>query len=246
MFSGLFLCRNCLASETWDLQSCPEELTSRIKTVCLPPFSEPCKPIPRPHRNYLWGSRLWECVWEYRVPQCGHLVEVTFHCKRARSKELWAVHLLQKWKEWNKASAVRSEKTAIGRIFKQLLGRTTFRRAERKMGYLPSRSNIQVNTHGVSLQFPRNFHTDLGSLGFSYREMWWNRSLDFVLPFPVSMGIFPMVSGSGEMGREKWPSNKCFPAVCFSQHTIFWERYLLRKLRHQQSVFSGLCLAGTI
>ena len=55
-------CRNCLASKTWDLQSCPKELTSRVRAVCLPAFSETCKLIPRPHHDCLWGSRLRECV----------------------------------------------------------------------------------------------------------------------------------------------------------------------------------------
>ena len=38
---------------------------------------------------------------------------------------------------WTKASAVRSEKTATGWIFVQLLGHTALGPAKRNMGFLP-------------------------------------------------------------------------------------------------------------
>ena len=39
-----------------------------------------------------------------------------------------------------------------------------------KMLVLPTRLNSQVHTQYMSLQYPRIFQTDLGSLDLSYRE----------------------------------------------------------------------------
>ena len=51
----------------------------------------------------------------------------------------------------------------------------------------------------MSPQDPKVFQTDLGSLDLSYRETMMDRHLDDALPFPVSVGSFPLVSGSGEI-----------------------------------------------
>ena len=83
VFSGLYLAET-LASRPWDLQPCPEDLTSRVRAVCLPAISEPCKPIPRPSCDCPEGSRLWECVWQCWAPYCGYLVEVTCQCNWTR------------------------------------------------------------------------------------------------------------------------------------------------------------------
>ena len=40
-------CSNCFASKTSDLQACSEDLHSRVRAVCLPVLSEPCKHNPR-------------------------------------------------------------------------------------------------------------------------------------------------------------------------------------------------------
>lgn len=89
---------NCLASETWDLQVCPEDLTSRIRAVCLPAFlcAEKKKHIPKPLWDWAWGSRLQECVWEWWMPSCGHQVMLTLHWKWAHTKGLRYTLLLQK------------------------------------------------------------------------------------------------------------------------------------------------------
>ena len=69
--------RNCVASKTWDLQVCPDDLTSRVRALYLPALSEPCKHIPRSYEDCPWGSRLRECVWEHWVPCRGHLDKAT-------------------------------------------------------------------------------------------------------------------------------------------------------------------------
>ena len=66
---------------------------------------------------------------------------------------------------------------------------------------LSSSSDIQVDTHDVSGQFPRNFQTDLGSLCCSENLM--EQTFGFVLPFPVNVGTFPTDSGSGKFVTNK-------------------------------------------
>ena len=73
-------CRNSLASKTWrhpgllqgpKLQSgpCVSLHLMRLTNTFL------CQ-------SYCpWGSRLQECVWEWWVPYCGQLIEVTLHSK---------------------------------------------------------------------------------------------------------------------------------------------------------------------
>ena len=43
-----------------------------------------------------WGSWLWESVWKWLLPYCGHLVKVSFHRKWVSGEELWATCLFQK------------------------------------------------------------------------------------------------------------------------------------------------------
>ena len=50
--------KNCLTSKTWELQACPDYLTYRVRSVCLPALSKHCKHIPRLYCDYPWGSRL--------------------------------------------------------------------------------------------------------------------------------------------------------------------------------------------
>ena len=88
--------RNCLASESLDLKACPEDLTSRVRAVCLPALSNPCKHNSRPYHDCPWGSRLRECVWQCWVPYCGHLFYVILHCQWARGEDLLGAPLLHK------------------------------------------------------------------------------------------------------------------------------------------------------
>ena len=76
----------------------------------------------------------------------------------------------------------------------KLLGCTSLGSPNRKMWILASRPCIQFESQGVSLQDPRIFQKDLGSLDLSYRKKtWWNRPMDMnvVLIFPVNMGTKP-------------------------------------------------------
>ena len=56
--SGIFL----FAPQTSDLQACSNGLSSRVRAVCLPAFSEPWEHIPRSEQSFPWGRRLRECV----------------------------------------------------------------------------------------------------------------------------------------------------------------------------------------
>ena len=149
-------------------------------------------------------------------------------------------------KGWSKDNVVRSEKTAIGWIFKLLQGQTTLGPSERKMGILPPRSVMQVQTDGVYPQDPRIFQTDLGSLDLSYREIvmeqtfgCWFASLfeSRALPYGVSLrGICDL----------KMTSKKALSSsVRLSAHRILGKlsSFVEGKLS-TKSVFSGICLAG--
>ena len=87
---------NCLTSRMWDLQVCPQDLTSRVRSVCFPALSETCKHISKSYHDYPWGSSFQQCVWECWVPYCGYPDEVTFRWKWASSYELKPTCLLQK------------------------------------------------------------------------------------------------------------------------------------------------------
>ena len=90
----------------------------------------------------------------------------------------------------------------------------------------------------MSPQYWRIFKTDVGSLDLSYRETWWNRHLDNILPFPMSVVDFLMVKPSGEITTEKWLPVKPFQAVCDSQHTECWESYVPSvNERHQKRMW---------
>lgn len=70
---------------------------------------------------------LWECVWECWLLYCVHLIEVTFHCKRAWGKEFSRCSFASEMPKyhWSKTITVRSKKILVGWIFKQLLCLTT-------------------------------------------------------------------------------------------------------------------------
>ena len=55
-------CTNCIASQTADLQACFEGLCYRVRPMCHPALTKPCKHIPRSQRYRPWESSVWECV----------------------------------------------------------------------------------------------------------------------------------------------------------------------------------------
>ena len=59
-----------------------------------------------------------------------------------------------------------------------------------KIQILPSKPDIQVNTYGVSTQFP-NFQTDLGSLDLSSRENVMEQTFGCRFAFPCECGDPP-------------------------------------------------------
>ena len=133
------------------------------------------------------------------MPYCGHLVEVTFHCNGPLVRSL----------SCPLASGIPKGgfNLALSEVRKQLLGGFASRLPclgpiERKMLILSSSSDIQVNTHGVSGQFLRNFQTDLGSLDLSYRENMMEQRLGCLL-FRESVGVVPKLTQSGEIVTEK-------------------------------------------
>ena len=79
------------------------------------------------------------------------------------------------------------------------------------------------STQDVSPQYPRLLYTDLGSLDLTYEKTWQNRHLDVGLPFPVIVGIIPIVSGSGKIASEKWPASKLLESVSVTQHSVLGE-----------------------
>ena len=64
---------------------------------------------------------------------CRHLIEVTLNFSWDQGEELLVTRLLQKSQRVEQSSSFRSKKTAIGWIFKQLLGHTAFVLPERRM-----------------------------------------------------------------------------------------------------------------
>ena len=83
------------------------------------------------------------------------------------------------------------KKTAIGWIFKQLLGRTILGPTESKMWILPPGSGIQVHSQDVSPQYPRISQADLGSLDLPYRENVMEEMFGCWFAFPCEIGGLP-------------------------------------------------------
>ena len=95
-----------------------------------------------------WRSRLWVCVQEGPVPYCGHLSRAPCTSNGPPGRSWGPPPHLRNPKGGSKASSVRRKKTAIGWIFKQLLGHTTLGLPERKIWILPPRTRIQLDTRG--------------------------------------------------------------------------------------------------
>ena len=76
------------------------------------------------------------------MPYCGHLVGVTFTANGPKARSCEPPTCFRNPKGWTKASSVTRKKTAIGWIFKQLLGCTALGAPERKMQILPPTPGI--------------------------------------------------------------------------------------------------------
>ena len=76
------------------------------------------------------------------MPYCGHLVEVTFTANGPKARSCEPPTCFRNPKGWTKASSVTRKKTAIGWIFKQLLGCTALGAPEKKMQILPPTPGI--------------------------------------------------------------------------------------------------------
>ena len=143
------ICSKCFASQTSDLQACSKGLNSRVRAVCLPVHSKPCKHIPGSEWCCQWGRRLRECVWGggCHAGVTWSRAPCTSNGPQARS---YAPALCWRYpKARNKASSVRRRKTAMGRIFKQLLGHTVLGLPGRDMRILAPRPGMQGRAHGV-------------------------------------------------------------------------------------------------
>ena len=158
--------------------------------MCFPVLSAPWKHIPRSYWDCPWGSRLWECVWERWVPYC--VYQMRWNSLEMGQRLGVASHLLaSEIQVWSKAITVRSKNTAIGWIFKELLGCTILWAIERKMWILPARSSAQLHTQDVSPQYPRIFQKDLGSLDFFYRDNVMEPNFGCWFYFPCTFGGLP-------------------------------------------------------
>ena len=125
-----------------------------------------------------------------------------------------------KW--WSTPGAVRSEKTAIGWIFKQLLGHPALGPTESKMQilHLPSKPNIQVNAHGVSAHFP-NFQKDLGSLDRSSRENVMEQMFGCRFALPCECGDPPYALRLRGNCKWKMTSKQVLSSsMCYSAQSI--------------------------
>ena len=178
---------------------------------------------------------------------CVYATEVTCHCKLAQGEALWAATCVINPKGWSKASSVRHKKTEIVWIYKKLLGCTSLGSPNRKMWILAPRPCIQFESQGVSLQDPRIFQKDLGSLDFSYRKKHNGTDLWIWMLFWFSLWIWepnpPNIHGIRGLATEKWPSS----SVWFSACRILGKFFSFKEGKaFTESVFPGLYLAWTI
>lgn len=125
-------CRDCLASKMWELHNCPKDLSSTVRQCASLHFLSLVDTFVghtmTAHEEIDCGS-----VSEIAGFHCGHLVEMIFHCKWLHSKDCKPSACFRIAKGWSKPSALRCEKTAVGWIFKQLLGCPTLGPTESKM-----------------------------------------------------------------------------------------------------------------
>ena len=161
---------------------------------------------------------------------------MTFHWKWPRSKDCKPSTCFRIAKGWSKPSALRCEKTAVGCIFKQLLGCPALGPTDNKMQILPSKSIIQVNTHGVTPQFPRNFHRDLCSLDLSYRENLMEQMFGCWFSFSFDCEALPYGHSLRGICNWKMTCKQALSSRVWLQHTKWWESYLHSSKENQQRV----------
>ena len=142
--------RNCLASNTGELQTFPEDLTFK---------SRQCVSL---HILSLVNTFLGHTATAHEEAGCGSVFEsagcytVFILWRRhstangAEARDFKVLVSFRNANGWRRTSPVRSEKIQIGWIFKQLLGLPALWSTKWKMRIFPSRLDIQVDTHGVS------------------------------------------------------------------------------------------------
>ena len=108
-------------------------------------------------------------------------------------------------KVWSKAITVRSNNTAIGWIFNQLLSCTFSGPAEGNFRILPPRSGIRVHTQYVTPPESKSFTHRPGLPGFLQQRKCDGTDKRMVvgLPFSVNVRAFPKGTQSGQIAIEK-------------------------------------------
>ena len=79
-------------------------------------------------------------------------------------------------------------------------------------------------------------------------KTWWNRCLGAGFPFPVTVGLFPMVTASGEFATEKCPASKRFQATWdFSTQNGGKAIFILaKKIINREYVFRSLSIRNCV
>ena len=114
------------------------------------------------------------------------------------------------------------------------------------MRNLPSRSDIQVDIHGVSPQLPRNFETNLGSLDLSHRENVTELSFGYWLAFACECGdLLYCHRLRGNRGWILTSKHTLSSSVLRSAHIRLGKLSSFEETKaSKESLFSGLYLAG--
>ena len=123
-----------------------------------------------------------------------------------------------------------------------------FRANREKMLILPTRSSIQVHTQYVSLQYPRIFQTDLGSLYPSYRENSMEQTFWCLFACPCECGGFPYCNTVRGNFYLKITIKQGFQVVCYSQQTEFWETYFpsMNERQNKRMFFRHLSISNSL
>ena len=145
---------NCLTSRMWELQVCPEDLTSRVRSMCFPALSETCKHVPRSYRDCPWGSILQQCVWECWVPYCGYPDKVTFPWKWTSTMSWNLPARFRNPKVWTKGITVRCKKQKLEE-FSSSCSAAPFKAQPKEKCKSCDKVQYPDSTQDVSPQYPR-------------------------------------------------------------------------------------------
>ena len=180
---------NSLYSKTWEHHGCTEALISRVTASTFPCVSSLVNPflghIGTAHEEIGCGS-----LSESAVCHLGLLPnELIFHWKWSGSKEFQTACFLQKSQRFDLKYSCHKYKESNWMDFQALARPHCFRANGEKNANFSN--NIQdPDSHSVcSLQYPRIFHTDLGSLDPSDRENLMEQTFWCFL-FSVSVGAY--------------------------------------------------------